>query len=54
MLGKLRGFVSRNIVTVVTVPGLLLIHWGWYRLQTVEVLVSKDERKDIPIIIVSF
>jgi hypothetical protein len=54
MLGKFRGFLSRNIVTVVTVPGLVLIHWGWYRLQDIEVLVSKDEKKDLPIVIVSF
>lgn len=54
MPGKFRGFLSRNIVTVVTVSGLVLIHWGWYRLQNVEVLVRKDEKKDIPILIVSF
>jgi hypothetical protein len=54
MLGKFRGFISRNIVAVVTVPGLVLIHWGWYRLQNVEDLVRKDEKKDIPIVIVSF
>lgn len=53
MPGKLRGFVSRNIVAVVTVPALVLIHWGWYRLQNVEVLVKKDEKKDLPILIVS-
>jgi hypothetical protein len=53
MLGKFRGFLSRNIVAVVTVPALVLIHWGWYRLQNVEELVKKDEKKDIPIVIVS-
>lgn len=54
MPGKLRSYISRNIVTVVTVPALILIHWGWYRLQNVEELVRKDEKKDIPIVIVSF
>jgi hypothetical protein len=54
MLGKFRGFLNRNIVAVVTVPALVLIHWGWYRLQNVEVLVRKDEKKDLPILIVSF
>jgi hypothetical protein len=54
MPGKLRGYLSRNIVAVVTVPALVLIHWGWYRLQNVEEFVKKDEKKDIPIIIVSF
>jgi len=54
MLGKFRGYLSRNIVAVVTVPALVLIHWGWYRLQNVEELVRKDEKKDIPIVIVSF
>ena len=54
MLGKLRGYLRRNIVAVVTVPALVLIHWGWYRLQNVEEFVKKDEKKDIPIVIVSF
>jgi len=54
MLGKFRGYLRRNVVAVVTVPALVLIHWGWYRLQNVEELVKKDEKKDIPIVIVSF
>jgi hypothetical protein len=54
MSGKLRGYLSRNIVAVVTVPALVLIHWGWYRLQNVEELVRKDEKKDIPIVTVSY
>jgi hypothetical protein len=54
MSGKFRGFLHRNLVTLVTVPALVLIHWGWYKLQDVEVLVTKDEKKELPIIIVSF
>jgi hypothetical protein len=54
MLGKFRGYLRRNVVAVVTVPALVLIHWGWYRLQNVEEFVKKDEKKDIPIVIVSF
>lgn len=54
MPGKFLGYIRRNIVAVVTVPGLVLIHWGWYRLQNVEEFVKKDEKKDIPIVIVSF
>jgi len=53
-LGNFRRFFSRNVVAVVTVPALVLIHCGWYRLQNVEELVRKDEKKDIPIVIVSF
>jgi hypothetical protein len=54
MSGKLRRFIHRNVVTLITVPGLVFIHWGWYKLQDVEVLVKKDEKKDIPIVTVSF
>jgi hypothetical protein len=35
------------------VPALVLMHWGWYKLQDVEVLVKKEEKKDLPIVIVS-
>jgi hypothetical protein len=35
------------------VPALVLMHWGWYKLQDVEGLVKKEEKKDLPIVIVS-
>jgi uncharacterized membrane protein YwzB len=54
MSGKLRGIFSRNAVTIVMVPALIFIHWGWYKLQDVEVFVKKEEKKDLPIVIVSF
>jgi hypothetical protein len=50
---KGRGFFYRNAVTIVMVPALVLIHWGWYKLQDVEVLVKKEEKKDLPIVTVS-
>jgi hypothetical protein len=54
MRGKVRGFFNRNMVAIVMVPALVLLHWGWYKLQDVEALVKKEEKKDIPIVIVSF
>jgi hypothetical protein len=54
MRGKVRGFVNRNAVTIVMVPALVLLHWGWYKLQDVEALVKKEEKKDLPIVTVSF
>jgi hypothetical protein len=54
MSQKVRGFFSRNVVAIVTVPALVLMHWGWYKLQDVEALVKKEEKKDLPIVIVSF
>lgn len=54
MCTKVRGFFSRNAVTIIMVPALVLLHWGWYKLQDVEALVKKEEKKDLPIVIVSF
>jgi hypothetical protein len=50
---KVRDFVNRNAVAIVMVPALVLMHWGWYKLQDIEVLVKKEEKKDLPIVIVS-
>lgn len=54
MSGKVRAFFSRNAVTIVMVPALIVIHWGWYKLQDFEVFVKKEEKKELPIVIVSF
>jgi hypothetical protein len=54
MSGKHGGFFNRNAVTVVMIPALVLMHWGWYKLQDVEVLVKKEEKKELPVVVVSF
>lgn len=38
-------------MTIVMVPALVLMHWGWCKLQDVEALVKKEEKKDLPIVI---
>ncbi|PSN34749.1 hypothetical protein C0J52_21323 [Blattella germanica] len=51
MSGKKHGFFSRNAVAIVMVPTLVLIHWGWSRMQDIEILVKKEEKKELPIFI---
>lgn len=31
--GKILKFINRNIVLIVTVPGIVLMHWAWIKLQ---------------------
>lgn len=47
---RFRSFVNRNLVAIVMIPSLIGIHWGWLRLQSVEALVPKEERKDFPFV----
>jgi membrane protein CcdC involved in cytochrome C biogenesis len=54
MFGKPGGFFNRNAVTIVMVPALILIHWGWYKVQDNEVFVKKEEKEDLPVVLVSF
>lgn len=49
-----QSFLKRNLVTIVVVPGLLLAHYGWWKLQYNDKLVSEEERIDMPIFDVSF
>uniref|UniRef100_T1GI39 Uncharacterized protein n=1 Tax=Megaselia scalaris TaxID=36166 RepID=T1GI39_MEGSC len=44
-----QSFLKRNLVTIVVVPGLLLAHYGWWKLQYNDKLVSEEERIDMPI-----
>lgn len=37
------AFLRRNIVAVVTIPSVIGLHYGWYRLQLNESFVPKDE-----------
>lgn len=32
------------------VPSIIALHWGWLKLQDVEVLVSPEEKRNLPII----
>lgn len=50
MSNKAGGFFHRNAVTIVMVPAIIFIHWGWSKLQDVETLVKKEEKKDLPIV----
>lgn len=49
-VGRAREFVRRNIVMIVMVPVLVSLHYGWQKLQDVEVFVPKEQRRDLPII----
>lgn len=31
--GKISQFINRNIVLIVMVPGIVLMHWAWIKLQ---------------------
>ncbi|CAG2057062.1 unnamed protein product [Timema podura] len=48
---RLFAFLNRNIVAVVMIPSIVLIHWGWLKLQDVEALVKKEEKKDLPVLL---
>ncbi|XP_050664234.1 uncharacterized protein LOC126964944 [Leptidea sinapis] len=43
-----RQFINKNMVAIVVVPLIIGAHYGWMHLQTVDVLVSKDDRKKLP------
>ena len=38
------GFLRRNLVFVVTIPSIIGLHYGWYRLQFNETFVPKEEK----------
>ena len=43
-------FTKRNLVMIVMIPAMVSIHWGWSKLQNVEVFVPKEDRRELPII----
>lgn len=49
-MGRAREFLRRNIVLVVMVPVLFGVHYGWQKVQDVEVFVPKQQRRDLPVI----
>lgn len=52
-VGRAREFMRRNIVMIVMVPVLVGLHYGWQKLQDVEMFVPKEQRRDLPIMQVS-
>lgn len=49
-LGRAREFVRRNIVLFVMIPTLIGLHYGWQKVQEIEIYVPKHERKDLPVV----
>ncbi|XP_028168719.1 uncharacterized protein LOC135080515 [Ostrinia nubilalis] len=47
---SIKPFISRNIVALVMVPMIIGGHYGWYKLQENDTLVSPEEREKLPII----
>lgn len=50
---KVAKFTKRNIVLVVMVPVMVSLHVGWSLLQNVEHFVSKQEKRELPLLSVS-
>lgn len=42
-------FVKKNLVALIMVPMIVGAHYGWYRLQHVDSLVTAEERNKLPI-----
>lgn len=53
---KVTKFLDKHLVWVVMVPGIVGLHWGWYKLQHNEKFVKKEDQiiNDQPIFIVSY
>ncbi|XP_001866613.2 uncharacterized protein LOC6049926 [Culex quinquefasciatus] len=46
-----KGFLNRWSVTIVMIPALVGMHWGWFVLHKNEALVPKHQQKDeLPIV----
>uniref|UniRef100_A0A336M3D6 CSON009053 protein n=1 Tax=Culicoides sonorensis TaxID=179676 RepID=A0A336M3D6_CULSO len=39
------SFVKRNLVAIVMIPSVILVHYGWTKLQYIDDLVPASERK---------
>ena len=50
-LGRIKEFFRRNIVMVVSIPGIIGMHYGWLYLQKIDVLVpnKSHQNNDLPI-----
>lgn len=42
-------FMKKNLVVLIMVPMIVGAHYGWYKLQQVDALVSQEERNKLPI-----
>ncbi|KAK4316062.1 hypothetical protein Pmani_012767 [Petrolisthes manimaculis] len=49
-VGRVREFIRRNMVMVVMLPVIVGLHYGWHKLQGVEMFVPKEDRRDLPIV----
>lgn len=52
---RVTNFLNKNLVLVVMIPGIVGLHWGWYKLQHNEKFVKKEDQiiNDQPIFVVS-
>lgn len=53
-MGRVREFLKRNMVVIVMVPVLIGVHYGWQKLQDIEMFVPKQQHRDLPVIQVRF
>lgn len=49
-----KKFVHNNLVAIVIIPTIIAVHWGCNKIQNMDQFVSESERKDMPIIRVSY
>jgi len=42
--------MKKNVVFVVMIPLIGAIHLGWMKLQEVDKFVSKEERRELPLL----
>jgi len=47
---KFSRFMKKNVVFVVMIPLIGAIHLGWMKLQEVDKFVSKEERRELPLL----
>ncbi|ODN00969.1 hypothetical protein Ocin01_05710 [Orchesella cincta] len=45
---RFKAFINRNILLVVTIPGIAGLHWTWAKIQEDERFVAKHERREFP------
>ena len=48
-----QSFVQRNMVTIVMVPAIIALHFGWSAMQKNRSLVKEHEEIDLPVVTVS-
>lgn len=53
-MSSLRDFIKNNRVLIVMIPAIIGIHVGWNMVQNNEIFVDEKDRKELPIVVVSF